>query len=100
MPKGKTFITNELTVDGLTDSGLYQPNGKYFVKASSERSDKHKAYNAFDINTNTYWECDNVDNPEYNVLSTPYQNTNKALIIKVILQHIVVVAIKLIALGN
>lgn len=72
LPKGKTFITNELTVDGLTESGLYQPNGKYFVKASSERSDKHKAYNAFNINTNTYWECDNVNNPEYNVLSTPY----------------------------
>lgn len=72
LPKGKTFVTNELTVEGLIDSGLYQPNGKYFVKASSERSDKHRAYNAFNINTNTYWECDNVDNPEYNVLSTPY----------------------------
>ena len=72
LPKGKTFTTNELTVDGLTESGLYQPNGKYYVKASSEKSDKHRAYNAFNINTNTYWECDTVDNTDYNVLTTPY----------------------------
>ncbi len=72
LPQGKTFITNELSVTGLKESGLYQPNGKYFIKSSSERSDKHKAFNAFNVNTNTYWECDNVSNPDYNVLNTSY----------------------------
>ena len=72
LPKGKTFVANELTVDGLIDSGLYEPNGKYYIKSSSERSDKHKAFNAFNANTNTYWECDNVNNPDYNILNTSY----------------------------
>lgn len=72
LPKGKTFKTNELSVGDLIESGLYQPNGKYFIKSSSERSDKHKAFNVFNADTNSFWECDNVSNPDYNILNTSY----------------------------
>ena len=42
----------------------YNPNGKYVFSASSFSNASSQAFNAFDGNPNTYWQCDYVGNAE------------------------------------
>ena len=60
----QTLITMESTISGVDDRTIqgYIPNGNYTIKTSSYYSPDTQGFNAFNDNTNTYWECDNVDN--------------------------------------
>ena len=59
-----TLKSMESGQSGIDDKSIdgYQPNGKYVIKTSSYYNDNTLGFNAFNANTNTYWECDNVNN--------------------------------------
>ena len=60
----KTLTTMESTISGVDDNSIngYTPNGNYAIKTSSYYNNNTQGFNAFNDNTNTYWESDNVDN--------------------------------------
>ena len=59
-----TFSSMESGQSGIDNKSIkgYEPNGKYVIKTSSNYNDNTQGFNAFNETTNTYWECDNVNN--------------------------------------
>lgn len=60
----KILTTMESNISGIDNKSIngYIPNGNYTIKTSSYYSPNTQGFNAFNDDTNTYWECDNVDN--------------------------------------
>jgi len=60
----KTLTTMESTISGVDDKSIngYVPNGNYTIKTSSDYNNNTQGFNAFNDNTNTYWESDNINN--------------------------------------
>lgn len=59
-----TLSSMESGQSGIDNKSIkgYEPNGKYVIKTSSNYNDNTQGFNAFNETTNTYWECDNVNN--------------------------------------
>lgn len=77
---GKTLLSMDSVISGIDNKSVegYAPNGKYEIKTSSRYSDSTYGFNAFNDNENTYWECDNIDNPNFQNNKTTYpQYTQK-----------------------
>ena len=75
-----TLKSMESGQSGIDDKSIdgYQPNGKYVIKTSSYYNDNTLGFNAFNANTNTYWECDNVNNNNYINGSRSYNKYNQS----------------------
>ena len=69
----RTLTTMESNISGIDDKSIlgYIPNGNYTIKTSSYYSNNTQGFNAFNDDTTTYWECDNVGN---NNTSKNYSN--------------------------
>lgn len=70
-------------IDSIDNKGIldYTPNGIYEVETSSYYSNKTQGFNAFNDNINSYWECDNINNPNYTIGARKYpQYTQKTYI--------------------
>tara|TARA_B110000285_G_scaffold82713_1_gene95201 strand:- start:7604 stop:8590 length:987 start_codon:yes stop_codon:yes gene_type:complete len=77
---GKTLTSMTSVISGINDKTIegYAPNGKYEIKTSSQYSDQTQGFNAFNDDTKDFWECDNIDNPNYQTVKTKYpQYTQK-----------------------
>ena len=76
----KQLTSMTSTISGINNNSIvgYEPNGKYEVKTSSYYNDTVQGFNAFNDNIQTYWECDNINNPNYQLGKTSYpQYTQK-----------------------
>jgi hypothetical protein len=76
----KLLITMSSSISGVNNNSItgYQPNGIYEIKTSSYYNDTTQGFNAFNDNIQTYWECDNMNNPNYQPGRTTYpQYTQK-----------------------
>ena len=60
--KGKTLTTMTSEISGIDNTSGYVLDGIYEIKTSSFYSDFDQGFNAFNDDTNDYWECDNKDN--------------------------------------
>lgn len=75
----KQLTSMNSTISGVNNNSItgYEPNGIYEVKSSSYYNDTTQGFNAFNDNTQ-YWECDNINNPNYQPGKTSYpQYTQK-----------------------
>lgn len=75
----KQLTSMNSTLSGINTKPItgYEPNGKYEVKTSSYYNDTTQGFNAFNDNQK-YWECDNINNPNYQPGKTSYpQYTQK-----------------------
>jgi len=75
----KVLTSMTSTISNVNNNSItgYEPNGKYEVKTSSYYNDTTQGFNAFNDNTR-YWECDNINNPNYQPGKTSYpQYTQK-----------------------
>ena len=63
----KQLTSMTSTISGINNNSIvgYEPNGKYEVKTSSYYNDTVQGFNAFNYNIQKYWECDNINNPNY-----------------------------------
>jgi len=76
----KQLTSMTSTISGVNNNSIvgYEPNGNYEVKTSSYYNDTVQGFNAFNDNIQTYWECDNINNPNYQLGKTSYpQYTQK-----------------------
>tara|TARA_B110000285_G_scaffold61206_1_gene70356 strand:+ start:42 stop:1022 length:981 start_codon:yes stop_codon:yes gene_type:complete len=78
--KDTILTTMESTISDVDDQSIqgYIPNGTYTIKTSSYFGDNTQGFNAFNDDTGTYWESDNVGNnnteskPDSNYTQSPY----------------------------
>lgn len=77
---GKILTSMNSVLSGIDNKSIegYAPNGKYEIKTSSQYNDQTQGFNAFNDDTKYYWECDNIDNPNYQTGKSNYpQYTQK-----------------------
>ena len=66
------FETNNQVIQELPINERLDPNGSYTIRASSYADMSTKAYNAFNTDLNTMWECNYKNNENYDGMTMNY----------------------------
>jgi len=66
------FISDNEFIQGINRTPLIDPNGSYVIRSSSYSNESTKAYNAFNNDIETAWECNYKENNDYNKMKVNY----------------------------